>query len=70
MSLEIQILFALFLDLLFGDPRGFPHPARMVQRFALALEPSVRRMIQSPREAGVLAAVMSLASPALQPGGC
>ena len=58
MSLEIQILFALFLDLLFGDPRGFPHPARMVRRFALALEPSVRRMIQSPREAGVLAAIM------------
>jgi len=58
MSLEIQILFALFLDLLFGDPRGIPHPARMVRRFALALEPSVRRMIKSPREAGVLAAVM------------
>jgi adenosylcobinamide-phosphate synthase len=58
MSLEIQILFALFLDLLFGDPRGFPHPARMVRRFALALEPSVRRMLKSPREAGVLAAVM------------
>jgi adenosylcobinamide-phosphate synthase len=58
MNLEIQILIALFLDLLFGDPRGFPHPARMVRRFALALEPSVRRMLKSPREAGVLAAVM------------
>jgi adenosylcobinamide-phosphate synthase len=58
MSLEIQILFALFLDLLFGDPSGIPHPARMVRRFALALEPSVRRMIKSPRESGVLAAVM------------
>ena len=58
MSLEIQILLALFLDLLFGDPRGIPHPARMVRRFALALEPSVRTMIKSPREAGVLAAVM------------
>jgi adenosylcobinamide-phosphate synthase len=58
MSLEIQILFALFLDLLFGDPRSFPHPARMVKRFALALEPSVRGMLKSPREAGVLAAVM------------
>lgn len=58
MSLEIQILFALFLDLLFGDPRGFPHPARMMRRFALALEPSLRRMIKSPREAGAVAAVM------------
>ena len=58
MSLEIQILIALFLDLLFGDPRGFPHPARMMRRFALALEPSLRRMIKSPREAGLLAAVM------------
>jgi adenosylcobinamide-phosphate synthase len=58
MSLEIQILFALFLDLLFGDPRGFPNPARMMRRFALDLEPSLRRMIKSPREAGVVAAVM------------
>jgi adenosylcobinamide-phosphate synthase len=58
MSLEIQILTALFLDLLFGDPRGFPNPARMMRRFALALEPSLRRMIKSPREAGVVAAVM------------
>ena len=58
MSLEIQILLALFLDLLFGDPRGIPHPARLVRSFALALEPSVRTMIKSPREAGVLAAVM------------
>jgi adenosylcobinamide-phosphate synthase len=32
----------------------------MVRRFALALEPSVRRMIKSPREAGVLAAVMAI----------
>ena len=58
MSLEIQILIALFLDLLFGAPRGFPHPARMMRHFALALEPSVRRMIKSPREAGLVAAVM------------
>ena len=58
MSLEIQILIALFLNLLFGDPLGFPHPARMMRRFALALEPSIRRMLKSPREAGLLAAVM------------
>jgi adenosylcobinamide-phosphate synthase len=58
MSLEIQILIALFLDLLFGDPRGIPHPVRMMRRFALALEPSLRRKIKSPREAGVVAAVM------------
>jgi adenosylcobinamide-phosphate synthase len=30
----------------------------MMRRFALSLEPSVRRMLKSPREAGVLAAVM------------
>jgi len=60
MSLEIQILVALFLDLLFGDPRGFPHPARMMRRFALALEPSIRGMLKSPREAGLLTAVMVL----------
>ncbi|HET6491220.1 MAG TPA: adenosylcobinamide-phosphate synthase CbiB [Syntrophales bacterium] len=58
MSLEIQILIALFLDLLFGGPRGFPNPSRMMRRFALALEPSLRRMIKSPREAGLVAAVM------------
>jgi len=58
MSLEIQILIALFLDLLFGNPPGFLHPARIVRRFALALEPSVRRMLKSPREAGLLATAM------------
>jgi adenosylcobinamide-phosphate synthase len=58
MNLEIQILTALFLDLLFGDPRGFPNPARMMRRFALALEPSLKRMIKSPREAGLVTAVM------------
>jgi adenosylcobinamide-phosphate synthase len=58
MSLEYQILIALLLDLLFGDPRWLPHPVKIMGGFALALEPSLRRMIPSPREAGIVAAVM------------
>ena len=33
MSLEYQILIAVLLDLIFGDPRWFPHPVKFIGRF-------------------------------------
>lgn len=56
MRLEHQILAALALDLLLGDPRWFPHPVKLVGRFAQALEPPLRRAIRRPRIAGCVAA--------------
>lgn len=61
MNLEYQILAALLLDLLFGDPHWLPHPVRMMGRFALILEPPARRMISSPRLAGILTALTVIA---------
>lgn len=57
MNLEYQILIALLLDLLLGDPRWLPHPVKLVGRLALLLEPHARRMIAAPRGAGTLTAL-------------
>lgn len=57
MNLENQILTALLLDLLLGDPRWMPHPVKVMGRFALMLELPARRMVASPRMAGMLAAI-------------
>lgn len=58
MQLEYQILTALGLDMLLGDPRRLPHPVRYIGRFALALEAPLRRLIGPPRFAGMLAAFL------------
>ncbi|MEW5803624.1 MAG: adenosylcobinamide-phosphate synthase CbiB [bacterium] len=53
MRLEYQILLALGLDLLIGDPRWFPHPVKLIGRSAAGLEPFLRRSFSKPRAAGV-----------------
>lgn len=53
MGIEWQILLALALDLLVGDPRWFPHPVKLIGRFALALEQPFRKAIKHPRVAGI-----------------
>ncbi|MEW6356536.1 MAG: adenosylcobinamide-phosphate synthase CbiB [Planctomycetota bacterium] len=52
MRLEHQIIAAMGLDLLLGDPRWLPHPVKWIGRLALALEGPFRRMIRRPRLAG------------------
>ena len=56
MTRAAQIAAALAADLLFGDPRWFPHPVKAIGRLALALEPPMRRVFPSARAAGVAAA--------------
>jgi adenosylcobinamide-phosphate synthase len=58
MRLEYQILAAAILDLVIGDPRWFPHPVKIIGRFALALENPLRRAIRSKRLAGAAAALI------------
>jgi adenosylcobinamide-phosphate synthase len=58
MRLEYQILLAVALDLLVGDPRWLPHPVRLIGRFAMAVEAPFRRLIKSPRIAGVVTALV------------
>jgi len=57
MKLEYQIIAALALDLLIGDPRWFPHPVKLIGRFAVLLEKPLRKFFQSPRIAGVTAVI-------------
>jgi adenosylcobinamide-phosphate synthase len=56
MRLEYQILIAVALDLLVGDPRWLPHPVRAIGRLATLLESLARRALGATRLAGLSAA--------------
>lgn len=56
-SLEIQVLIAVIVDLMIGDPRWFPHPVRLIGNMAVRLEPIARRALPNPKAAGVLTAL-------------
>jgi adenosylcobinamide-phosphate synthase len=62
MRLEYQILVAVALDLIIGDPRWFPHPVKLIGRLALCLEGPFRRAFTHQRlsGAGLAIAVISL----------
>ncbi|MBU4394801.1 MAG: adenosylcobinamide-phosphate synthase CbiB [Proteobacteria bacterium] len=49
---ELQLLCALALDLLLGDPRWFPHPVRIIGWFCVRLETFFRMLFISKRLAG------------------
>ncbi len=51
---ELQLLCALALDLLLGDPRWFPHPVRIIGWFCVRLETLCRGLFKSKRLAGVV----------------
>ena len=59
MRSEYQILCAIGLDLLLGDPRWLPHPVRLMGSTALWFEKVWRRLITNERLAGV-ATVLSV----------
>lgn len=52
--LETQIIIAILLDQMLGDPRWFPHPVRFIGRLAAKLESFFRNSIHSPHIAGIL----------------
>lgn len=57
MRLEYQILTAVALDLVLGDPRWLPHPVRGIARLAGRLEAISRRLLGPTRIAGLVAAL-------------
>lgn len=61
MRLEYQIIAALALDILIGDPRWFPHPVKLMGRFAAFLEKPLKKFFRNPRIAGVTAVISVLA---------
>lgn len=54
LTFELQLLIALGLDLLLGDPRWFPHPVRIIGWFCVRLESLFRRLVVNQRLAGIL----------------
>ncbi len=58
MQLEYQIIAAVLLDLLLGDPRWFPHPVKLMGTLAMKLETPARILIDSPRRAGAVVAIV------------
>jgi adenosylcobinamide-phosphate synthase len=57
MRLEYQILIAVAIDLLLGDPQWLPHPVRAIGRWAIWLESLFRRVFGATRFAGLLTAI-------------
>ncbi len=52
MPLHNQILLALILDLLLGDPKGFPHPVKGIGRTSVFLEKTIRAGFTNQYAAG------------------
>ncbi|MGA2032953.1 MAG: adenosylcobinamide-phosphate synthase CbiB [Thermoguttaceae bacterium] len=57
MRLEHQILIAVALDLLLGDPQWLPHPVRAIGGLAAGLERPARRLVPDERAAGAVVAL-------------
>ncbi len=60
-----QILAALGLDLLIGDPRWLPHPVRGIGYLAQRVESALRCRIRHAKYAGILAVMVVVATPVL-----
>lgn len=50
----LTILFAYVLDLVFGDPRWFPHPVKGIGWLVNRLENPVRKIFSNQRAAGII----------------
>lgn len=60
-SFELQLGLAVLLDLLFGDPRWFPHPIRLIGFFCTRCELLSRKWFSSEYLAGVVTVLSVLA---------
>ncbi|MGV8057533.1 MAG: adenosylcobinamide-phosphate synthase CbiB [Smithellaceae bacterium] len=61
MTLEQQIILAVILDLIIGDPRWLPHPVKLIGKLIGILEDRLRSIIGNQRAAGTLMAVVVIA---------
>ena len=64
-SLPVQILLAILLDLLLGDPRWLPHPVQGIGWLAQRSEAPLRRLIANPKLAGIIAVLLVVGSTVL-----
>lgn len=58
----IPIILGFALDLLFGDPRGIPHPVKLMGRMISYLEGQLRDREQNERKAGKILVIIMLAA--------
>lgn len=58
----IPIILGFALDLLFGDPRGIPHPVKLMGRMISYLEGQLRDREQNERKAGKFLVIIMLAA--------
>jgi adenosylcobinamide-phosphate synthase len=65
MILAYQIMVALLLDGLLGDPRWLPHPVRLMGWLALRSERLSRAVIAGEKMAGVISVILVLAATGL-----
>ncbi len=66
MDLAGMILIAFVLDLILGDPKGMPHPVRVMGMAAASLEKITRKAIGDQKRAGVVTcSIMVMATFAL-----
>jgi adenosylcobinamide-phosphate synthase len=57
MSLTYQIAIAFIADLLIGDPKGFPHPVKIIARLACGLEAFSRKTFSDLKFAGIITTI-------------
>jgi adenosylcobinamide-phosphate synthase len=69
MRLEYQVLLALGLDLLIGDPRWLPHPVKLIGGLAASLEGPLRRRLRPAGLAGGATVAIVLAVTGLAAAG-
>ena len=50
---QITIILGFIADLIFGDPRWFPHPVKGIGHLIKKLEPFFRKKIKNERNAGI-----------------
>lgn len=62
MRLEYQIIIALILDAVLGDPPWFPHPVRIIGKFAAGLEQPLRSLCRNAFVAGLVVWLIVLAT--------
>ena len=58
MELHYQVLLAFILDLIFGDPKGYPHPVRIIGSAAGKLEKWSRNQFSNETIAGTLTTLL------------
>ncbi len=62
MSLTFQIAIAFIADLILGDPKGYPHPVKVIARLAHSVEDVSRKFLSSPKLAGIITVLTVVAA--------